>query len=139
MRYPKKDRGFTLIELLLAISIIALISSLVLYGQRHEQKKRRDVQRVSNISEVQKGLALYLSETGGYPVYTGCLTGADPVSEGLRNYNYVGPDTNLADPLNPTDVTSCYYYDGNGSRYTLRYTLETNSTIGEAGDHIVVP
>lgn len=133
-------RGFTLIELLLVIAIIGLIGSLAMVGQRNEQKKRRDVTRVSNTTELQKALALYISASGGYPTYTGCVDGNDPVTAELRNKGYIAPQTALKDPLNPADVSSCYFYEGGGSTYTLRYTLEmTTAASGEAGDHLIVP
>ncbi len=132
-------RGFTLIELLLVIAIIGVIATVALVGQSSAQAKRRDVKRVSNIVELQKAISLYLAKVQTYVVYTGCITGADPVTTGLKTNAFIGAGASLVDPKFPTDVTKCYYYDSNGSKYTLRYTLEQDSAAGAAGDHTVVP
>lgn len=139
MRHAR-SKGFTLIELLLVIAIIGLIASLALVGQRNAQAKRRDVKRVSDTTELQKALALYLAKVQSYPVMTGCITGTDAVTTGLQTQGFVGAGSKLVDPLYPTDITKCYYYDGTASKYTLRYTLEQNSaSSGAAGDHYIIP
>lgn len=131
--------GFTLIELMIAIGIIGIIAALALVGQRNVQSKRRDVRRVSNIGELQKALSLYISQAGAYPTYTGCVDGGDLVSTEIVGKGLLGGSAKLADPLYPSDLVKCYYYESAGSQYTLRYTLESNSAAGTAGDHIVVP
>ena len=132
--------GFTLIELLLVIAIIGLIATIALVSQRNGQAKRRDVKRVSDTTELQKALALYLSKVQSYPVYTGCLTGSDAVSVGLQGQGFVSPGAKLVDPAFPTNITKCYYYVGTAGKYTLRYTLEqTAASTGAAGDHYIVP
>ena len=132
-------KGFTLIELLLVVAIIGLVGSLAMVGQRHEQKKRRDVTRVSNTTELQKALALYASATGGYPTLDGCINGSDAVTTALRSGGFIAPDTALVDPLNPSTPPTCYLYQGGGATYTLNYTLETTSSAGEEGLHTIVP
>lgn len=134
-----REKGFTLIELLLVIAIIGVIATFVLVGQSSAQAKRRDVKRVSNAVELQKAIALYLAKIQTYVVYTGCINGADPVTTGLKTNAFIGAGASLIDPKFPSDVTKCYYYDSNGSKYTLRYTLEQDSSAGTAGNHIVVP
>jgi hypothetical protein len=44
----------------------------------------------------------------------------------------------VKDPQNPDDVGGCYYYDGDGSTYSLRYFLETDS-VGTKGAHYLKP
>jgi prepilin-type N-terminal cleavage/methylation domain-containing protein len=140
MQHAKQnEKGFTLIELLLVIAIIGVIATVALVGQSSAQAKRRDVKRVANIKELQSAMALYLAKVQTYVVYTGCLTGADPVTTGLVTNNFIGAGAKLTDPKFPSDVTKCYYYDSNGSKYTLRYTLEQDSAAGAAGNHTVVP
>lgn len=139
MQTGKNAKGFTLIELLLVIAIIGVIATFALVGQSSAQAKRRDVKRVSNIKELQSAMALYLAKLQSYVTYTGCINGSDPVTTALRTNAFIGAGANLVDPKFPNDATKCYYYVGTGSKYTLRYTLESNSGAGTAGDHTVVP
>lgn len=135
-----KPEGFTLIELLLVIALIGLIASIALVGLRTGPQKRLDLKRVSDIDELQKALGLYSTTEHGYPVMTGCVNGTtDLVSTELHAKGALGPGSKIGDPSFPTDVTKCYYYDSNGSKYTLRYTLQTDSSAGAAGDHTVNP
>lgn len=65
---PKnKSLGFTLIELLVVISIIGLLSSVVLSALNGARSRARDTQRISDIGEVKKALALYYDKHGYYP------------------------------------------------------------------------
>ena len=134
-----KTRGFTLIEILLVIAIIGLMATIVMYGQRNAQEKRRDVKRVTDIEALQKGLALYISKVGGYPVYEGCINGTDAVTVGLRAEGMLQGNDSLVDPLNPSNTANCYYYISAGSTFTLRYTLEQTSAAGEVGNHTIQP
>lgn len=65
----KKNKmlGFTLIELLVVISIIGLLSSVVLSALNTARSKARDTQRVRDLGELRKALALYYDKNGGYP------------------------------------------------------------------------
>lgn len=139
MLESRKQLGFTLIELLLVIAIIGVIASLAMVGQRHQKSLQRDVKRVSHISEIQKALALYFADEQQYPTYTGCIDGSDPVTSALIGNKLFGSSSGLIDPSDPTDVATCYYYEGISGAYTLRYTLERNSSAGSLGDHLIVP
>jgi prepilin-type N-terminal cleavage/methylation domain-containing protein len=135
------NKGFTLIELLLTVAIIGLIGSIVMVGNRNAQERRRDVKRVANATELQKALALYLAKQQSYPTMNGCIDGgaSDTVTPALIAGAFIAPSSKLFDPLYPSDTSKCYFYSGGGATYTLRYTLEANSSAGTPGDHIVVP
>ena len=60
-------KGFTLIELLVVISIVSVLSSTVLVALEGAKAKGRDAQRITQIKEVQKALALYYLNHGVYP------------------------------------------------------------------------
>jgi len=142
MSESRKQLGFTLIELLLVIAIIGVIASLVMVGNRHQKALQRDVTRVSNMTALQKALALYFADQQQYPVYSGCIDGTDLVTTALVGNKLIGATATLVDPdpVNVSDITSCYFYDGTGGAYTLRYTLEKDSgASGSAGNHIIVP
>lgn len=66
----RKTSGFTLIELLVVISIIGLLSSVVLSALNSARSKARDAQRVRDLGELRKALALYYDKNGSYPDVT---------------------------------------------------------------------
>ena len=67
MYLKNKKKGFTLIELLVVISIISLLSSIVLVSLRSVRAKARDAVRMSDISEINKAIQLYLADHNNVP------------------------------------------------------------------------
>lgn len=67
MLRKNKSLGFTLIELLVVISIIGLLSGVVLAALNSARSKARDAQRVQDIGELRKAIALYYNNNGTYP------------------------------------------------------------------------
>ena len=63
----KKMEGFTLVELLVVITIIAILSSIAVYGLSAVRSKAQDTTKLSNIREVEIGLEAYKSVNGKYP------------------------------------------------------------------------
>lgn len=53
------ERGFTLIELLVVISIIGILSTLLMANVGGVRERARDVQRKSDINQIQKALEMY--------------------------------------------------------------------------------
>lgn len=135
------NKGFTLIELLIVISLIGLIASVAMVGLRTGPQKRLDLKRVSDVAELQKALGLYVTSQKAYPILTGCVNGTtDIVSTELKAKGALATGSVIKDPSFPTDTTRCYYYTStSGSTYTLRYTLQTTSSAGAAGNHFVNP
>lgn len=64
----KSNRGFTLIELLVVIAIIGTISAIVMMALDQSRAKGRDGARKSQITEILKGLELFYSDGGLYPL-----------------------------------------------------------------------
>jgi prepilin-type N-terminal cleavage/methylation domain-containing protein len=67
MRKINQSKGFTLIELMVAISIIALLATVVLSSLGVSKSKARDSQRIAELQSVQKALELNYITTGSYP------------------------------------------------------------------------
>ena len=78
MNQIEKKEGFTLIELLVVIAIIGLISSIVLASLGVARASARDAQRYSDVQEINKAIALYISTNGHAPDLGGtCKAGSD--------------------------------------------------------------
>lgn len=65
-------RGFTLIELLVVIAIIGVIATIVLVSVSTVRTKARDIERITQVKQLQTALQLYYDQYGRYPVSTGC-------------------------------------------------------------------
>ena|SRR5690349_9024897 len=141
MLHAKQRKGFTLIELLLVIALIGLIASVAMIGLRSSPQKRLDLKRVTDIDQLQKALGVYVASQKAFPIMTGCINGStDLVSTELIAKGALALGTVIKDPSFPTDITQCYYYTSTtGSTYTIRYTLQTTSSAGAAGNHTVQP
>ncbi len=119
-------KGFTLIELLVVLTIIALLSSLILAGMGHIQKKSRDTRRITDINAIFKALQIYQTGHGRVPiaVATTTITGSDNVSSKLIGDNAINKMP--TDPLYP-DYAYTYITNNLGTDFTIYFCLETNS------------
>jgi type II secretory pathway pseudopilin PulG len=125
-------------ELLLTVAVFGLFISLVLIGVAGRQAARRDVTRVANMDQLQKALAMYVSDAQEYPEMKGCVTGDDPLMLALKEKKFFDDKAVLRDPKTPDDAGGCFYYDGGGSAYSLRYVLETDA-VDSKGEHFLAP
>lgn len=73
----KKFKGFTLIELLVSVSIIAILSSIAIYGLTSVRQKAQDTSVLSSLRDLQISLEAYKSVNGKYP---------DAGTQGTANY-----------------------------------------------------
>lgn len=60
-------QGFTLIELLVVVSLIAILAGVVYVNFNDSQKTARDVQRQSDLRDLQTAIELYKNKYGRYP------------------------------------------------------------------------
>ncbi len=63
--------GFTLIELMVVMTVIAILSTMILFGLGKSQEAARDVQRQQTMKGIQAALARYYGDNGSYPVAGG--------------------------------------------------------------------
>ena len=63
-----KQTGYTLIELLIVVAIIGLLASIVFAAMKTSRNRAQKTSYVQTLSEVQKGLEIYFSENGAYPL-----------------------------------------------------------------------
>lgn len=125
-----KQRGFTLIELMVVVAIIAIIVSSLVINYTSAKQKARDASRLSNIKTISNALAAYQVNRGFYPAYDGYISGADKMSEALKDEAIL-----KITPIDPLDkisngTTYKYSYQSNGSDYIIRFCLETDSIQG---------
>ena len=130
--------GFTLIELLVVTAIIAMAGSVAFIQFQSYRARARDAERELEIQELQKALALYVTNKRVFPVASGPITGLDALSLDLINNVGVIPAVPL-DPLNAGEYL--YTYDSSaGKTYAITYVLETDSIPGKPkGLHTVTP
>lgn len=67
-----EQSGFTLIELLVAMGIIAVLTGMAIFNFNQARVRARDIQRKSDLSQLQKALEVYKNDNGGdYPAASG--------------------------------------------------------------------
>ncbi len=122
----QKIRGFTIVELLVSLAIIAMLFSAVLALTGDARQKARDSQRMSDVREISKALALYTVDTGSFPIETTAITitSDDAVSTALEAEGVISET-----PTDPTHPTTVYTYQSssNGDTYIVSFCLETNT------------
>mgnify|MGYP001601120603 FL=1 len=134
-------RGFTLIELLVVMAIIGILSSIAIVSLSQGATKSRDARREVDIKELQKILALYESNRGRYPICSSevqvngtsdCLS-LGIISEAIVNVLPKDPKHGVGGG-SCGDSSSFYYcyVSADGSSYTIRYNLETDSIYGKS-------
>ena len=125
---PKSQNpaGFSLIELMVAISIIAIISTVGLVVYSTAQKSGRITKRAQDLQSMSNALELYKSATGGYPVQAAFACVGTALVALAPSYMQVIP----AEPLDSGNAagTNCYQYRGTANEYKVR----TNPTIAAA-------
>ena len=109
----KKNQGFTLIELLIVIGIIGILTGLAVFNFSQARERARDVQRKSDIKQVQNALEMYKN---------------DQTLQVYPNTDYEGLEAVLVPsymdrmPLDPLENSN----DGTWEDYT--YTRDSSTT-----------
>ena len=72
IRNDARLSGFTLIELLVAMGIIAVLTGMAVFNFNQARVRARDIQRKSDLSQLQKSLEVYKNDNNGnYPAQAG--------------------------------------------------------------------
>ena len=119
--------GFTIVELLVVTAIIVMIGSLALVQFQGYRSRARDVEREQEIGSLHKALALFVANARTFPIASGAITGADPLSLALLEAGTI--QAIPRDPLSTGEYV--YTYESSGPIYMLTYTLETDSIPGK--------
>lgn len=134
---PINQRGFTLIELIVAITIVAVLSTIGFTVYTQTQKAARDGKRIGDLEEVQKALEQYYSSTGSYPKTTDTSSGKGSASSNLSLINsstYFRSGNLPADPSQTGSDDYQYAWCINPKKYTLCAKLESCSGKCNAAD-----
>lgn len=119
--------GFTVVEVIVVTAIITMLASLAFVQFRSLRARARDVEREQEIGSLQKALALYVADARTFPVYSGAITGVDPLSLAVLDAGAI--DAIPKDPLSTGEYV--YSYESSGPTYTITYSLETDSIPGK--------
>ncbi|MDD2916726.1 MAG: prepilin-type N-terminal cleavage/methylation domain-containing protein [Candidatus Gracilibacteria bacterium] len=121
---PKNFLGFTLIELIVVITILVILGTIAFLNLGGFQRSARDGQRVSDLTNISKGLDIFQIKTGSYPTpvnmisYTGGMNGGTVLVQGTLNGNLIGfSSATPGDPL--TNTGYVYSILGNGQYYQI--------------------
>lgn len=142
-------RGFTLIEILVVVALLGLIASIILVSISNSRMKARDARRKSDLQQLVKALALYISDRNGLlPLSNECgggganrpgtlhgvnVTACPPtandwyIGEYLANHGYTRAP--ISDPRGGTATGCRYYYytDTTGTYFQFSAQLENPS------------
>lgn len=115
-----KFSGFTLVELMVALTIIAIISGISIFGLTSIRQKAQDTSHLSGIQDLRLSLEAYKSVNGKYPeagtVGTAdYITGLSPTFIGrLPVDSPLSPTTGYQYTVDTSDYkTYCVYVRGN--------------------------
>ena len=139
-------KGFTLVELLVVIGIIGILATVVTLSLADARAKGRDAKRLSDITEIGKGLEIADTETPLQPL-GGCIT------QGSLTTSCTSPATipwaTAKDPIgtaachNTGTTTPCQYTIGvanpTSENYEICFYMESKSNLGDKGVYRKTP
>lgn len=66
-----EKRGFTIVELLIVIVVIGILAAITIVAYNGIQQRARDGERQVEMQAIEKALAMYHLDNGGYPTCSG--------------------------------------------------------------------
>jgi prepilin-type N-terminal cleavage/methylation domain-containing protein len=108
-----KKNAFTLVELLIVIAIIGVFTTILIGSISSSKAKGRDVQRITDMKQIQIALALYFDNKRTYPQPD--MSSLDV----LKVDGYIA-----AIPVDPQTGAPYEYYAPSSRKYCIGVTLE---------------
>jgi general secretion pathway protein G len=113
MRRKKAPAGFTLMEILLALTILAILSSLGIAGYRHSRRAASEAVLEANLAIIRHALEQYKADRGKYPASLEDLSREAnkqylrdiPIDPIMRSNKMWIPEHEPPDPDNPDGET----------------------------------
>ena len=109
----KQTRGFTIVELLIVIVVIAILAAISIVAYNGIQKRARDAQRLSDITQIDKALKSYYAVNGTYPPQTASpgVGGFEASTDGDGTFlEHLKAAGFLVNPPKDPSNDSSYYY-----------------------------
>lgn len=127
-------KGFTLVELLIAISIMAVLSTLGFSLFKSSLARARDSKRMSDLKQIQTALELYHNTNGTYPHTT------DWVYSGAGGIWIPGLDAKYIPrmPVDPKNGTSCAPWNSNTCFNYAYYSADSFCHLGGTNDGYIL-
>lgn len=126
-------RGFTLIELMVAVSIIAVLSTVGVTAFSKAQVKARDATRKNDLRQIQTALDLYYEKEHKYPGEgNGVGDGANCISISIPELPSVPKDPQTNEPY-------CYQVNESESLFYLWAKLENSDERNDTNSPIKLP
>jgi prepilin-type N-terminal cleavage/methylation domain-containing protein len=121
----KRQNGFTLIEILIVVAIIGILTGLVTVNLQSARERARDIQRKSDLKNIQNGLEMYKNDQR-YPRYPADADWKDS-ENGIADYMKGGVPEDPTHKSNPTGWSDYAFTLGaTNLQYTLVACLENS-------------
>ncbi len=108
-----RKSGFTLVELIIVITILAILATIAFISFRSYISDARDANRISTITNIEKGLELFTIKTWTYPEPDSATTYTWWTNSSIKQWviweNVVRNISMNAIPLDPKDKTNYVY------------------------------
>lgn len=118
-------RAFTLIELMVVISVIAILSTIALFGFRAAQDAAKDSKKLNTISGLRSALERYYADNGVYPAAYADLIAVSFSPTYMPNISTL---TDVDSRLIQCGAAPCITYAG-GSTYTITFTKKAGGQV----------
>jgi len=137
------QRGFTLMEILIVVLIVGVLAAVGIITLLTANAKSRDIQRLSDVRQVQNALELYFYNRNAFPIANNIILGGDDykvLCDSASGFQSGGEECGKiflnqlpAAPARTADDS--YVYSSDGQTYSLIFVLEKAADGLEAGEH----
>ena len=122
MSMKRYRKGFTLVEVMVTIAIIVILTGVILVSVSGSRGKARDVQRISDVAQIQFALQLFFDRCGQYPssldvLDTGVIAQPCPATISLGSF--------ISQIPRPTPSTNYDYVTQIVSSIPVNYVIHT--------------